>query len=246
MAAAIGAGVGGVAVGVLAGILTALCCVRARNKKSKKDGSVDLSGEEATPLNPRTRLSHSRFNSASGPAPTPFVDASTGGSSAQYPSMGSNMQYHIEPLRMPTEDGRRNFAAPSHSSLRTSVAVTHAPEPSFSHHGPPTETHHDPAPPHNPGAVYVLHHDSNTPPVTIYHEQGQQVVELPPMYTQNRQISPPPPASPSGRTTSHASLRTDSTPSDGPAFLQQPRRPSTLAKGPAKSSNSSIRRNPGP
>lgn len=219
--------------------------MRGRRSKSKKDGSVDLSGEEATPLNPRTRLSHSRFNSASVPPPTPFVDNSTGGSSAQYPSMGSNMQYQIEPLRMPSEDGRRNIGAPSHSSGRASVAVTHATAPSISPQRPPTE-HHDPAPPPNAGAVYVLHHDRDAPPVTIYHEQGQQIVELPPMYSQNRQISPPPSTSP-GRSTSHASLRTDSTPSDGPAFLQQPRRPNTLGKGPTKSPNSSILgRHPGP
>ncbi|KAH6916793.1 hypothetical protein BKA70DRAFT_1250610 [Coprinopsis sp. MPI-PUGE-AT-0042] len=226
IAAAIGAGVGGVAVGVLAGILTMFCCMRTRRKKPKADGSVDLS--------------------ASGLAPTPFVDNSTGGSSAQYPTtIGSNMQYHVEPLRMPSEDGRRTFATPSHSSQRTSVVVTHA-EPSFAPPAPSrTEHQHDLSPPHNPGAVYVLHHDSNTPPVTIYHEQGQQIVELPPMYTQNRQLSPPPPTSP-GRSTSHASLRTDTTPSDGPAFLQQPRRPNTLGKGPTKGSNSSMRPRPPP
>lgn len=37
--------------------------------------------------------------------------------------------------------------------------------------------------------IYVVHHDSHAPPVTIYHEDGTRVVELPPRY----------PASGSGR-----------------------------------------------
>ena len=151
------------------------------------------------------------------------------------------MQYHVEPLRMPSEDGRRRFAAPEHDSRTSSVVVTHA-----DHLSPQSYTGHQqnpPPPPSNQGAVYVLHHDSHAPPVTIFHEQGQQIVELPPMYPDNRQLSPPP-TSP-GRSTSHASLRTDTTPSDGPAFLQQSRRPNNIGKGPPKRSNPSFR-GPGP
>jgi len=39
-----------------------------------------------------------------------------------------------------------------------------------------------PPPTSGPQQLYVLHHDSNIPPVTIFHESGTEIVELPPRY----------------------------------------------------------------
>lgn len=40
--------------------------------------------------------------------------------------------------------------------------------------------------------VYVLHHDSNRAPVTIIHQDGAEVVELPPAYPESRRQSEAP------------------------------------------------------
>ena len=84
--------------------------------------------------------------------------------------------------------------------------------------------------------IYVLHHDSQSPPVTIYHEDGTRIVELPPRY----------PASSSGRSEganearARGGSRSDSR-SDGERaeatvvqrILRQHRRP-TVAKKPSE------------
>lgn len=78
--------------------------------------------------------------------------------------------------------------------------------------------------------VYVLHHDSQQPPVTIYHQDGTNIVELPPRY-------PPFPSSQSeafseGRSASDSrsdGARTDATEA---LVLHQPRQPNQPRKLP--------------
>ena len=80
--------------------------------------------------------------------------------------------YNIEPFIMPGEE--EPLSRESVSPLPSSAA---RPLPSDnSSYG----THNQ---------IYVVHHDSQAPPVTIYHEDGTRIVELPPRY----------PASSSGR-----------------------------------------------
>jgi len=126
-------------------------------------------------------------------------------------------QYHVEPFRLPTEDGRLSTpGAPSGGG------VVHPPI----HASPSTGSLPSAQPVQNKGAVYVLHHDSNTAPVTIYHEQGQEIVELPPLY-------PTEGTSPSNTSPSQGDGRSDGALSDSgrtassvpPTFLQQQRRP---------------------
>lgn len=73
-------------------------------------------------------------------------------------------QYHVEPFVMPDENGRLANEATGH-------AVTAPPESVF--------------PAAAPQQLYVLHHDSSIPPVTIFHESGTEIVELPPRYPRN-------------------------------------------------------------
>lgn len=99
-----------------------------------------------------------------------------------------------------------------------------------------------PSPPNN--QLYVLHHDSNMAPVTILHQEGTNVVELPPVYPYSRRQSE---ALPSGQDISSPSpSRTASASSRGPVDLTdqerresghynprgpwQPRRPARVRK----------------
>lgn len=97
------------------------------------------------------------------------------------------------------------------------------------------------SPPSN--QVYVLHHDSNMAPVTIIHQEGTNVVELPPIYP----YSPRQSVAPGGRQDgSSPPSRTASSSSRGPVDLTdqdrresnhynprgpwQPRRPAGIRK----------------
>jgi hypothetical protein len=155
------------------------------------------------------------------------------GNQRRTPPSGS-FQYHIEPFTMPpsttSDDGR----------LRPS---------------PPTGTGSGSLMPNRrnaEGKVYVVHHDSQAPPVTIYHEDGTEVVELPPRYPDGA-ASPPARSGSEGGSGSGSGgrggyeARSDITGLSGttrtsetevPGFLQQPRRPNQPHKPQ--------RRNPSP
>lgn len=145
------------------------------------------------------------------------------------PSANSNMmnrmvrgtQYHIEPFTMPGEDGRMEMATlPSeasnlHPSRRQSVT------------GPSQQPHQN--------QVYVVHHDGGRAPVTVYHQDGTEVVELPPRYGGTSQPAPPvltSMASSEGRSEGYSEGRSDTARTDTtePAFLHRPRRPGQTHK----------------
>ncbi|EDR07343.1 uncharacterized protein LACBIDRAFT_298408 [Laccaria bicolor S238N-H82] len=79
--------------------------------------------------------------------------------------------YNIEPFIMPGEE--EPLSRESGSPLPSATGRTLSSDNSFGAQN----------------QIYVVHHDSQAPPVTIYHEDGTRVVELPPRY----------PASGSGR-----------------------------------------------
>ncbi|KAJ6604254.1 hypothetical protein DFH09DRAFT_1300501 [Mycena vulgaris] len=66
--------------------------------------------------------------------------------------------YQVEPFSPPSERGRH----PSYGS----------------EYGEPQY----PTSPTAPGNIYVVHHDAGHAPVTVYHQEGTEVVELPPRY----------------------------------------------------------------
>jgi hypothetical protein len=76
--------------------------------------------------------------------------------------MGS-ANYQIEPFIMPTEDGRLPIPR-QNSSVRDSNPQPTSPRESASNH------------------VYVVHHDGGRAPVSVYHQDGTEIVELPPRY----------------------------------------------------------------
>jgi hypothetical protein len=145
---AIGAGVGGLVVGLLFGLVAAFLLIRRYYKKKMQ---TDLASLHGSPRDfryrsiPTSGISHRNL--------TP--ETSSGGFHRLRPG---SLQYHVEPFVMPDENGNL-------------VADETSPEPVPFSAAPQQQSH-----------VYVLHHDSNIPPVTIFHEGGTEIVELPPRY----------------------------------------------------------------
>jgi len=165
--------------------------------------------------------------------------------------------YHVEQSSMPDEEGRvyGGIASQSHAS-------GHAPTLSAGPHHltyerelsspppppPPPPPTHNPlqppqSPPSRPNQVYVVHHDSQSPPVTIYHQEGTQIVELPPRYppTDSHMPNLSPSTHPDdltmaeGRTASSSEVRTETSRSNtlNTLSLHQPRRVRTIRKLPS-------------
>lgn len=85
--------------------------------------------------------------------------------------LAADSQYQVEPFVLPSATGDIRSSSPPTEPLRNPSLSS----PSFvPDHG--TQR--------NPGQqVYVVHHDGGQAPVTVYTQEGAQVVELPPGYT---------------------------------------------------------------
>lgn len=94
-------------------------------------------------------------------------------SPVQHHSPLQNDSYQIEPFRMGGE-------VRSHE-LRTAPSTTEFGVASSTSSPPSTR---------QAGQVYVVHHDGGRAPITVYHEDGAQVVELPPRYADGSDPSP--------------------------------------------------------
>ena len=201
-------------------MLTAYVFFRRRiHRKLESRRWVDISS--SAPETPQALMFD---RSSSGPGqyrPVPTASSSGGISLpalASHPSSMPNLrtepgsQYHVEPFILPDGDSRVQGEAGSAAQSR--IVSTHG---SIQH---PTTRQNQ---------VYVVHHDSQTPPVTIYHEDGTQIVELPPRY--------PPSLSPHtevvNENRSASDSRSDGTRSDSTTErigLQQSRRPTQVRK----------------
>ncbi|PFH54750.1 hypothetical protein AMATHDRAFT_72516 [Amanita thiersii Skay4041] len=200
---AIGAGVGGLAVGLFVGLVSSYLFLR-RRRKGYREPLLQFSSRSNSPAahatfdNPTTGM-----NSQYAVVPTAQSHASSNPSSGigsthllQQLSQGP-AHYQIEPFVMPvTEDGRLE-SVNSHpvSPVRP---LSEAPTSSGGEQVSP------------PSQVYVVHHDGGRPPVTVYHQDGTQVIELPPVYDEG--------------TSAH------STSPEGSVAILQPRRPIQIRK----------------
>jgi hypothetical protein len=114
---------------------------------------------------------------------------------------GNGLEYIVEPFAMPT-------TMPSSSSSDPSVPLLPAGNPTSPTTASPADALSasglsDPADQSGAGRrtnVYVVHHDGGRAPVTVYTEEGAEVVELPPRY---------PASSTSGPSESEASRETN-------------------------------------
>ena len=163
---AIGAGVGGLVAGLLIGLAVAFLFLRRYYKKMQARLGSSHGSPGVTTYAELPRDFHYRAIPTSGTShPTHASESSSGGLNRLRPG---SLQYQVEPFVMPDENGRLALADEARSTVTTS------PEPVASAAAPQQQSH-----------VYVLHHDSNIPPVTIFHESGTEIVELPPRYPLN-------------------------------------------------------------
>jgi hypothetical protein len=170
---AVGAGVGGLVLGALAGVVVAYIFMRRRRQKERERFATTASSSPTAGYFDPPPPGASQYRvlpAAAGGGP---VDSSIGTSN---PSSHSTMlnrltrppeHYQVEPYVMPFEDGtlpgqpaRRTNSVPAPTSPIESPEPTGA---SSSH-------------------VYVVHHDGGRAPVSVYHQDGTEVVELPPRY----------------------------------------------------------------
>lgn len=220
---AIGSGVGGLVVGLLIGLAATYLLMRwSYKKKILTDRFVDMASSHGSPH--ATAYSHLTPDFQYRAIPTTSTSGIT--PSAAVHRMGSgSLQYHVEPFVMPDEDGRLPNEVRS-PTMREGQ-----------HHGtghpvatPPEAV--SPAP-QTPSHVYVLHHDSNIPPVTIFHENGTEIVELPPRYlqgstSQSDMVS----EGREGRTDTNSRSDGSRTDASQPLALHQPRQPTQARKPP--------------
>jgi len=165
---AVGAGVGGLVVGALAGMVSAYIFMKGRQRKAR-DHFVDITSGSPTAayFDPPTSGSSSHYRAVPS---TPLADSSFGSSNRSSTNTMLNpltrppAHYQIEPFVVPFEDG--TLMPPVRKPNSGSIAPA-----------PPTESHAGAS-----SQVYVVHHDGGRPPVTVYHQDGTEVVELPPRY----------------------------------------------------------------
>jgi hypothetical protein len=160
----IGAGVGGLALGLLVGILSAYCIMRRKGQKLQEEFDKSRVVEVAS----TTVLARDRPMSTSSRPTLSYMD----GSNASATNVPINRkgriapsQYQVEALVLPGE-GARHTSPSAPETVASQSEIGHS-----------TTS--------NQERVYVVHHDSGRPPVTVYTGSGTEVVELPPSYLAN-------------------------------------------------------------
>ncbi|KAH8086650.1 hypothetical protein BXZ70DRAFT_550688 [Cristinia sonorae] len=197
-AVAIGAGVGGLILGLVVGLLSAFLFTffarRHRERQSMtvressgmlitttpprgvyrdlpSDSRNGLMHESGYRIEPFTMPGEREFGVLQSPGTSPGATNPTFSTSANLTS--GNASNHLQP-----SDARSTSSGPgSHSGVSSTSAM-----------GQPT------TPPPRPrqiergsGQVYVVHHDGGGAPISVYTEEGAEVVELPPHYPHDGQ-----------------------------------------------------------
>jgi hypothetical protein len=163
-------GIGGLLIGLIAGVLAAFVFLRQRWKKPRgpplldpmdptgyMDPYTSQSLTSATTAHYRALPSHSEDPSSSTLSPSPSY-------MALQQMRRESTHYQIEPFILPGEQPASYNEASG--------------EP---HHAASAST----SGPGGGGNIYVVHHDAGRAPVTVYHQDGTEVVELPPRYAGN-------------------------------------------------------------
>ncbi|KAJ6575520.1 hypothetical protein B0H10DRAFT_2104051 [Mycena sp. CBHHK59/15] len=159
---AVASGIGGLIVGAIAGILATFFLIRHRRKRARGDPLLDPHGSNGYPYTFQRNSTGPAHYKALHP-----MDPSSGGLSSPSTSglalqqMQREGSYQIEPFLMPGENPRHASNSGENNELERVTSATGA-----------TAT----------GNIYVVHHDGGRAPVTVYHQEGQEVVELPPRY----------------------------------------------------------------
>ena len=155
--AAVGAGIGGILVGLLAGAFGLLVFRRRRNSHGHKVHREDLMRD--------TQVSSGSQQSREMPVTNATMNTTGGG----------GLEYIVEPFAMPNANPSSppsDSSAPLLHGGMTSPTRTDAMSTSDSIEPAGRSTRN----------VYVVHHDGGRAPVTVYADEGAEVVELPPRY----------------------------------------------------------------
>lgn len=163
--AAIGAGAGGIVVGLLVGTIGILALRRCCGSRSHKGHREDLMRD--------TQLSSGSQQSREIPA--------TGGTANMVASNG--LEYLVEPFGVPPATP----ASPPSDSRDPLLNVT---SPTSRADAMSTSGSSEPADRRATRNVYVVHHDGGHAPVTVYADEGAEVVELPPRYVAGSSSAP--------------------------------------------------------
>ncbi|KAJ7102317.1 hypothetical protein B0H15DRAFT_768478 [Mycena belliarum] len=172
---AVASGIGGLFLGLAAGLISAVVYFRQRQKRGRGHPTLfDSSGDNgASPYLYSTATTASLGQYKALPSGHNFQDPS---GTSQSPSANDfamqrmqreSTQYQIEPFTPPAERGMR------HSSYTSEYGAQ-------MHSGSPSAT--------GGGNIYVVHHDAGHAPVTVYHQEGTEVVELPPRYADGQRV----------------------------------------------------------
>ena len=168
-AVAIGSGVGGLAAGLLIGLAaTYLLMRRSYKKKMFTERFVDMASHDSSHVTGYSQGLTSDFQHRTIPT------TSTSGITPSTAVHSASSQYQVEPFVMPDDDGR--------SANQVTSSTMHEGQRHGTGHPVATPREATSSASQPPSHVYVLHHDSNIPPVTIFHKSGTEVVELPPRY----------------------------------------------------------------
>ncbi|EKM83616.1 hypothetical protein AGABI1DRAFT_96597 [Agaricus bisporus var. burnettii JB137-S8] len=153
---AIGAGFGGLGVGLVVGLLGTLGFSRRRSKKTGSTGS-------------QLALRGSRPHTPQGFA-TDSLHHTTHSANNRVANARSGSEYYIEPFVMPPRSAT--------SSTQADPVGTSASTPLLAPESTTQADEHG----RMRSKVYVVHHDNGRAPVTVYAQEGTSVVELPPGY----------------------------------------------------------------
>lgn len=170
---AVGAGVGGVAVGLLAGTFAILVFRRCRGSRRRKVHREDLMRDSQL-------SSDNSQQSREVPTTTGTGNVASGG-----------LEYIVEPFAVPpgtpgSPPGsqsdpllhRGNVTSSTNMSRTDAMSTTGVSEPGDSSGRRGTRN------------VYVVHHDGGQAPVTVYADEDAEVVELPPRYVAGGSSAP--------------------------------------------------------
>jgi len=162
LAVTIRAAAGGVVVGLLAGAAGLFVFRRSRTSKRHQ---------------PRENLTHdNQLSSNSIQSPPPSIPTPANNTS------GGSREYVVEPFTMlssssdPSVPHLPGNTAPSAVTLQSDAAAA-------SGNNPAEQSSRR-------TNVYVVHHDGGRAPVTVYTEEGAEVVELPPRYPESSTAAP--------------------------------------------------------
>ncbi|KAF4623519.1 hypothetical protein D9613_002067 [Agrocybe pediades] len=155
---AVGTGIGGLAAGLIIGALVAFILLRRHVSNrflhlSSRPGSPEPTMTEQEPTS--TARGDRVVNPPSSLGWSPITSISS--------PIQRRQDSTVRPFMIPRSDRQTSEVAQSNAALaRTASAVSQDPGTN--------------------SQVYVIHHDSTISPVTIFHQSGTEIVELPPRY----------------------------------------------------------------